>query len=348
MKSIEEADVAGKKVLLRADLDGPVRGLPRGGGWESVDDVGLEATLPTVRFLTEKGAKTIIIGHLDRPQGKVSEELRLDPVAKKLSEYLKAVHKVDECVGPKVKTVVQGMANGDVALLENLRFHKEEEENDPRFAKELASLANIYVNDCFATSHRQHASIVGVPKLLPAYSGLRLERETMILHSIIVGAKRPLVFIVGGAKAETKAPLIKKLAKMADKILLGGALMFEKSLEGARDVIFPVDAAGVEDIGPQTIKMFEEEIKKAETIVWNGPMGVTLKPEFEVGTREIAKVLASSTAYTIVGGGDTVAALKRFGLCDKMDFVSTGGGAMLQFLADGTLPGLEALGWKKR
>jgi phosphoglycerate kinase len=343
MKSVRDAAVAGKKVLLRGDLDGPV-------------EVGLEETLPTIKFLIERAAKTIIIGHLDRPGGKVVEKWRLDPVAEKLSEYLGAVRKVDDCIGPEVDAAIEAMAGGDVLLLENLRFHPGEEKNDPAFAKELALLADIYpapfkntkrcgvyVNDCFATSHREHASIVGVPKFLPSYAGLRLMEESILLCSSIQSAQKPLILIIGGAKAATKAPLVKKLAKIADKVLLGGTLMFEKSLEGISNVIFPVDAVGVEDIGPQTIKMFVDEIKKAKTIVWNGPLGVTNSKEFEIGTRKIAEALAKSEARTVVGGGDTVAALTRFGLRDKMDFVSTGGGAMLQFLADGTLPGIEAL-----
>jgi len=330
MKSIKDASVSGKRVLLRSDLDGPV-------------EVGLEETLPTIKLLIEKGAKTIIIGHLGRPEGKVVEKLRLDPVAEKLSEYLKIVHKVDDCVGPGVEAAVGGMAEGDVLLLENLRFHKEEEENSPEFAQGLALLADVFVNDCFAASHRNHASIIGIPKFLPSYAGLRLVEETSALHSAEVFAQKPVVIIIGGAKAETKAPLVKKLSKIADRILLGGTLMFEHSLEGIPNVIFPIDAVGIEDIGPETVKMFVDEIEKAKTVVWNGPMGIINTKEFEVGTRKIAEALAASGGYTIVGGGDTIAALTRFGLRDKMDFVSTGGGAMLQFLADGTLPGIEAL-----
>lgn len=341
MKSIREAEVAGRKVLLRADLDVPLQ------DGAVADDFRIQAALPTIEYLVKERAKVIIVAHLDRPRGKVVEDLRLDPVAKKLSRHLQAIHKLDDCVGPKVKAAVEAMAEGDVLLLENLRFHPGEEKNDPQFAKELAFLADIYVNDCFSTSHRRHASFVGIPKLLPAYAGFELEKETMILCSIIVKAERPLILVVGGAKAATKAPLVKKLAKIADKVLLGGTLMFEQSLEGIPNVLLPVDAVRIDDIGPQTIKLFEKEIKKAKTIVWNGPLGVTLKKEFEAGTRAIAEALAKSDAYTIVGGGDTVAALDRFGLRDKMGFVSTGGGAMLQFLADGTLPGLEALGWKK-
>ncbi len=335
MKSIKEVDVTGRKVLLRADLDGPIKREPYGGGWDSLDEVGLRETLPTIKFLVRKRAKTIIIGHLGRPKGKVVEKLHLDPVAEKLSEYIRTIHKVDDCVGPEVEQAVGAMVEGDILLLENLRFHPGEEANDLEFAKGLALLADVFVNDCFATSHRKHASIVGVPKLLPSYAGLRLLEETTALQTIVETGHAPslhagggLVVIVGGAKRETKAPLVKKLAKIADKILLGGTLMFEKSLEGIPNVLFPVDAVGVEDIGPQTVKMFVEEIKKAKTIVWNGPLGIINTKEFEVGTRKIAEALAESPAYTVVGGGDTVAALTRFGLRDKMDFVSTGGGAI--------------------
>ncbi len=350
MNSIKEVRTSGKKILLRADLDVPLQ------DGRVADDFRLQATLPTIEFLVKQGAKTIISGHLDRPGGKVVEKLRLDPVAKWLVEtgHAPSLRKVGDCVGPEVKRAIGSMAGGDVLLLENLRFHKGEEKNDLEFAKGLASLADLFVNDCFATFHRRHASIVSVPKLLPSYAGLRLLEETTTLQTIVETGHAPslhagggLVIIVGGAKAETKAPLVKKLAQIADKILLGGTLMFEQSLEGIPNVLFPIDAVGVEDIGPKTIKIFKEEIKKAKTIVWNGPLGITNTKEFEVGTRKIAGVLAASEAYTVVGGGDTVAALKRFGLCDKMDFVSTGGGALLQFLADGTLPGIEVLGWKK-
>lgn len=339
MKSLKEAAVAGKKILLRADLDVPLK------DGQVVDDFRIQTALPTIEHLVSHQAKTVIIAHLGRPEGKVVERLRLDPVARWLVEtgHAPSLRKINDCVGPEVRGAVEAMADGDILLLENLRFNLGETGNVPVFARQLADLADLYVNDCFATSHREHASIVGVPRLLPAYAGLRLIEETMILHRIIVEAQRPLCVIVGGAKAETKAPLVKKLAKIADKILLGGTLMFETSLAGIPKVVFPIDAVRVDDVGPKTIRMYEREIKKARTVVWNGPLGVALKREFEVGTRRIAEALAVSSAFTVVGGGDTVAALNRFGLRDRMNFVSTGGGAMLRFLADGTLPGIEAL-----
>jgi len=351
MKSVKEAEVSGKKVLLRADLDVPLK------NGRIADDFRIQAALPTVRYLVKNKAKVIIIGHLGRPKGKVVKKLRLDPVARWFVEtgHAPSLQKLDDCVGPEVEKAVEAMAEGDILLLENLRFHKGEikgmkgtgpacRQAGPDLAVELASLADLYVNDCFATSHREHASIVRVPKLLPSYAGLRLMEETTALCSAEVFAQKPVIIVVGGAKAETKTPLVKKLSKIADKILLGGTLMFEKSLEGVPNVVFPIDAVGIEDIGPATIKMFVDEIEKAKTVVWNGPLGVTNSKEFEVGTRKIAEALAESAAYTVIGGGDTVAALTRFGLRDKINFVSTGGGAMLQFLADGTLPGIEVLG----
>ena len=343
MKFIKEVNVSGKKVLLRTDLDVPLKNS------KVVDGFRIQKALPTVEYLVKNKAKVIIAAHFGRPKGKIVEKLRLDPVAEWLVEtgHAPSLRKINDCVGPTVRKTVDAMTDGDVLLLENLRFHPGEEENDPEFARSLASLADIFVNDCFATSHRKHASIVGIPKLLPSFAGLRLMEETLALCSAEVFAQKPVVIVVGGAKAETKAPLVKKLSKIANKILLGGTLMFETSLEGIPNVIFPIDAVGVEDIGPETAKMFIDEIKKAKTVVWNGPLGVTNTKEFETGTRKIAEALAESNGYTVVGGGDTVEALTRFGLRDKMDFVSTGGGAMLQFLAEGTLPGLEALGWKK-
>lgn len=317
MKSVKDTEVSGKKVFLRGDLDAPIK------NGQVADDFRLQKMLPTINYLIKNKAKVILAGHLDRPGGKIVEELKMDP----LRQWFKD--------------------RADVEILENLRFNSGEEKNDPEFAKELAALAEIYVNDCFSTSHRRHASIVGVPKHLPSFAGLHLVEETETLRKVRESAKRPLVFIIGGGKAETKIPLVKKISRLADKILLGGSLMFAKSLEEAPKVRFPVDAVRIDDIGPKTIEMFKNSLDDAGTVVWNGPLGVTEAEEFEVGTREIAQTLAKSPAYTVVGGGDTIAALNRFGLRDKMNFVSTGGGAMLEFLAEGTLPGLEVLGWKK-
>lgn len=344
MKVVTEAKVTGKKVLLRADLDGPVKRLGRSHcGWESLDEAGLEATLPTIKFLRKEAARTIIIGHLDRPGGRVVGKLKLDPVAKKLDEHIKGIRKIDVCFGPKAEKAVEDLERGGFLLLENLRFYPGEEDNDSEFAKNLASLADLYVNDCFADSHRQHASIISIPKYLPSYAGLHFVKEVENLGKVLKNPVRPLLFIIGGAKVETKAPLVKKFAQVADVVLLGGLLMFERKLEGINNVHFPKDAVRVDDIGPKSIEEFCDFIKNARTIVWNGPMGRFEEEEFEKGTRAIAEAIAKSEARSIIGGGDTIVALDKFGLRDKMSFVSTGGGAMLEFLAEGTLPGIEAL-----
>ena len=375
MKLVREADVSGKRVLVRADLDVPLEEF-RDKGQEPkarvADGFRLEACLPTLEYLVRERARVIICGHLDRPGGRMVEELRMDPVAGFLSNYLGPLHKSDEVVGPVVEDVVSEMEEGDILLLENLRFNPGEKVNDSRFAKNLASLADIYVNECFATSHREHASIVGVPEYLPAYAGFRLKEEieklTEIKSTPRFGTEwkdpssprqrggqapgrvfpseshRPLVFIIGGAKTETKVPLVRKIAQYSDKILLGGKLMFERSLENIPNVVFPVDAVGIYDIGPKTVEMFKEVLEKARTVVWNGPLGKFEEPRYARGTRIIADYLTRIDADVVAGGGDTLAALEEFGLRDKMGFVSTGGGAMLAFLAGEELPGIEVLG----
>lgn len=369
MKSICEVAVKGKRVLVRADLDVPIRRSA------VEDDFRIRACLPTLKYLVKEGAKIIICGHLDRPGGKIVEELRMDPVAEVLAElcsgtplacpeekapqggaateHFGTIHKVDHIVDSVVGNVVSEMGKGDVLLLENLRFEPGEEANDLEFTKSLASLADIYVNECFATSHRNHASIIGVPKLLPAYAGLRLEEEVKRLSKVQEKPRRPLIFIIGGAKTETKVPLVRAISEYADKILLGGKLMFEKSLEDIPNVVFPVDAVDVYDIGPKTIEMFKDVLGGAGTVVWGGPLGKFEDAKYARGTRRIAEFLvgvsvrrggACPASTSIVGGGDTLAVLKKFGLRDKMGFVSTGGGAMLSVLAGEVLPGIEALG----
>jgi len=337
MKSVREAAVRGKKVLVRCDLDAPL------SGGVMTDDFRLRACLPTLEYLVANEAKIIVCGHLGRPGGEVVSELRLDPVAKILSAHLGAVYKADEVVGPVVSDVASTMEGGDVLLLENLRFHPGEENNDSQFAEELSSLADLYVNEAFAVCHREHASVVGVPQHLLAYAGLRLQEEVATLTAVRDDPPRPLVFIIGGAKAETKSPLVRKIAAYADKVLLGGKLMFEKSLVGVPNTVFPVDAKDDYDVGPESIELFKKGLAAAGTVVWNGPLGKWEEEQYAGGTRQIAQHLAGSKAKVIVGGGDTLAALTACGLRDKMSFVSTGGGAMLAFLAGERLPGLEAL-----
>jgi len=238
-----------------------------------------------------------------------------------------------------------GESENRASVLENLRFWEGEEENDPKFAQELAELGDLYVNDSFAASHRAHASIAGVPQHLPAYAGLRLAEEVKELGGVLENPERPLVFILGGAKTETKAPLVSNFAEVADSVLLGGLLMFDQSLRKITRAVFPVDAVETFDIGPETEKKFTEIVKNAKTVVWNGPMGKWEDDKYAAGTRAVAKSLAEHPGKTIVGGGDTIAALSAFGLLEKMGYVSMGGGAMLEFLAGKELPGLKALGY---
>lgn len=341
MRVLKEADVSGKKVILRGDLDAPLKQEAGSKKQEVADDTRLKALLPTLKYLLKRKAKVLIIGHLGRPKGKSDPKLSLEPVAERLEELL----------GESVEFLkdIEG-AGGDwsgrgVAVLENLRFWPGEEKNDPDSAQKLASLGDLYVNDAFAASHRKHISVVGVPRYLPAYAGLRLEEEVRELGSVLGNPARPLIFILGGAKVETKKPLVLRFAKIADKILLGGLLMFSQDLEGVPNVVFPVDAKDAYDIGPRSIKAFVEAIGEAKTIVWNGPLGKWEESKYEKGTRAIAEVLVKSGARTIVGGGDTIAALNAFGLLKKMSYVSLGGGAMLEFLAGKRLPGLVALGY---
>jgi len=330
LKLLKNTDIAGKRIVLRADLDVPLEDGTVG------EDYRLKALLPTLKLLIKEGAKVLVIGHAGRPEGKPAPALSLKPVADWFSAELK--RKIDFIPDYELR-----ITNYDVALLENLRFWPGEEKNDPALAKKLAVLGEIYVNDAFAASHRAHASIVGIPNYLPAYAGLRLEEEVKELGGVLANPPRPLVFVLGGAKTETKAPLVPAFAKVADQILLGGLLMFDQSLEKVPRVVFPVDAVGIFDIGPKSLKKFIKILKGAKTVVWNGPLGKWEDSRYAAGTRVIAKELAASSAKTIVGGGDTIAALSAFGLLGKMKYVSMGGGAMLEFLAGKKLPGLKVL-----
>ncbi|MEA2020251.1 MAG: phosphoglycerate kinase [Patescibacteria group bacterium] len=343
MKSIRGSDISGKNVLVRADLDVPIKKTGSGSIPKVTDDFRLRMIAPTIEYLIRQNAKIIICGHLDRPQGKVVKELKLDPVAKILANWFPVVDKANELFGSKVNKKVEGLNSGDVLILENLRFDPREQENNREFAQDLAELGSVYVNECFAASHRQHASITNVPKILPSFAGFQLEKEVKILSKVRENPKRPLIFLMGGAKVETKVPLVYEFSKIADKILLGGKLMLENDLRGVENVVFPSDSKKDFDIGPKTIKVYKEILANAKTIVWNGPLGKFEKSPYAHGTKKLAYFLAQTNATTIVGGGDTVAALKDFRLRSGIDFISTGGGAMLTFLAEGTLPGLEVL-----
>jgi phosphoglycerate kinase len=334
LKTLKEIEVSGKRVLLRADLDVPIENGKVG------EDYRLRALSPTLNYLLENKAEITILGHLGRPNGKEDSTLSLKPVAARLSEL--SGRNIDFL--PQLPPNPSGLIP-KLLMLENLRFWPGEEENDPAFAKQLAGLGDLYVNDSFAASHRAHASIVGVPQHLPACAGLRLAEEVKELGGVLGDPERPLVFILGGAKTETKAPLVPNFAEVADSVLLGGLLMFDQSLRKITHTVFPVDAVETFDIGPETEKKFTEIIKNAKTVVWNGPMGKWEEKQYESGTRRVAEALAELPAKTIVGGGDTIAALSAFGLLEKMKYVSMGGGAMLEFLAGKKLPGLVALGY---
>lgn len=350
MKLVNEAKVKGKRVLVRCDFDLPLTRCQTSDVgcqmFKVADSERILRSLPTIRYLIEQKAKVILISHLGRPEGKVVEDLRLDPAASCLSKHLKdtVVAKIDDCLGDNVGVAVSKLQEGDVLLLENLRFYPGEEENDPNFAKELASLGDIYVNEAIAVSHRCHASIVGLPKLLPAYAGFNLAEEVKNLSKVLRNPKKPLVFLIGGAKPETKAPLIEDLSRYADSILVGGTLMHDRSLRYVKNTVFPIDSIDDYDIGPRTIKMFKSTLAEAGTIVWNGPISKFEDPKYEEGTKAIALAMKGFLAFKVVGGGDTVAAVKRFADLSYFDFVSSAGGAMLEFLAKKTLPGIEALG----
>jgi phosphoglycerate kinase len=387
MKTLRDFNFKNKRVLLRCDFNVVLDEQGR-----VAEDFRIKETLPTIECLMKEGARIILISHLGKPDGKVVESLRLNPVKEKLKEYLKVrIAKADDCVGPEAKERAANLKEGEILLLENLRFHKEEEENGEDFARELANLGDVFVNDAFSASHRSHASIVGIPKFLPSCAGLLLEKEIEILSRVRDNPSRPLVVIIGGLKIETKIGVISEFLEKADHLLLGGqvantiligkglslgkSLLEDKELAGKVEKIditspkihLPVDGliapeegekepvrtgavgtikAGekIYDIGPETISVFSEIIKMARMILWAGPLGLFEDEKFGNGTRQIALILTENKdAFKIVGGGDTIASIDKLGLLDKFNHVSTGGGAMLEFLSGEKLPGIEAL-----
>jgi len=389
--NLSASDLSGKRVLVRADFNVPL------DNGNITDDTRIRAALPTIQDLASKGAKVILCSHFGRPKG-VTEKLRLTPVAKRLSELLgKEVKKTDDCIGDEVAATVAAMQDGDVLLLENVRFYPEEEANDPEFAKKLASVADLYVNDAFGTAHRAHASTEGVTKYLsPSVAGFLMEKELQYLGSAIDNPQRPLAAIIGGSKVSSKIGVIEKLLEKCDKLLLGGGMVFTfykarglnvgkslveedklelaKSLEAKAkergvafllptDVVvadkFAADAntqtVSVEsipdgwmglDIGPDSVKTFQDALADCKTVIWNGPMGVFEMEKFAVGTEGIAHSLAGLTktgTTTIIGGGDSVAAVEQLNLGEQMSHISTGGGASLELLEGKELPGVAAL-----
>ena len=343
-------------ILMRAALNVPVE------NGKIVNDYRLRRALPTIRYLAEHGARVILIGHLGE---KGTETLK--PVAEALSILIRGVSFFDETVGARARAAVRALAPGDILVMENLRRNKGERANDRVFAKELASLADIFVQDCFDTCHRPHASIIGVPEILPSYSGFLLEEEADELARALV-PKKPSLAVIGGAKFSTKEAVLTTLLKTYDHVFIGGALANDFLRAAGREVgkslvsevdengiknilanpklVLPVDSVVVDetilDHGPDTVDILSDLAKNAKTILWNGPLG-KYEDGYSEATDAFARVVANSKAYSIVGGGDTVAIIERLGLLSRFSFVSTGGGAMLAFLANGTLPGIEAL-----
>ncbi len=315
-----------------------------------MDDFKIQQTLPTINYLLTKGAKIILMSHLGRPEGKVVEGLRLTPIQEKLTEYLDvSITKAPDCVGPEIEKWAREMQSGEILLLENLRFHREEKDNDEGFARDLAKLGDIYINDAFGNSHRAHASMVGVPRFLPSGIGFLVEKELNALTGLLENSPKPLIAIIGGVKVETKVGLIDQISAVADFVLISGliskAIIGQKiQLKYPQKIVVPVDEVGEgKDIGPKSIELFREKISQAKTVFWNGPVGKTEDEKFIEGTRAIAQAIIKSGAFAVVGGGETVEFVNKLGLTGKFGHVSTGGGAMLAFLSGEKLAGLEAL-----
>ncbi len=389
-KTIEDIDVKGKKVLARCDFNVPLK------DGEITNDKRIVAALPTIKYLMEHGAKVILCSHLGRPKGEYKPEFSLAPVAKRLSEYLGVEVKLAEdaeVVGPNAKAMAAELKDGEVMLLENVRYRAEETKNEENFSKELASLADIFVNDAFGTAHRAHCSTTGVAAYLPAVCGYLIQKEIKFMGGALANPKRPLVAILGGAKVSDKIGVIENLIDKCDTIIIGGGMaytfmkylghnigtslleadwvekageMMKKAEDKGVKFLIPVDnKVGKEydehteaqvvssddipdgwmglDIGPKTQEVFADAIKGAGTVIWNGPMGVSEWDNFAAGTISVAKAVADSGAISIIGGGDSVAAVTKLGFADKMSHISTGGGASLEFLEGKDLPGICAL-----
>ena len=382
--TIRDLDVASKRVLVRVDFNVPIE------DGRIVDDTRIREALPTIQNLVERSARVILITHLGRPDGQVDDAYRTTPLAERLGELMgRPVRHLADCVGPSIEAAVTAMRDGEVVMLENVRFHRGETKNDPAFARQLAALGELYVNDAFGTAHRAHASTVGIAQYLPAVAGLLMEREITTLGRIMTDPPRPLVAIIGGSKISTKIGVLRSLLRRVDRLCIGGAmantflkakgfqvgrsLVEDDQLEVARSLLssgatlvlpldavvapearpgvpaktVPVDAVPAEmkvlDVGPMTVERFLQTCDGAAAVVWNGPLGVYEVPPFDHGTDALAQGLAGSDAQTIIGGGDLVAALQKQHLAERMSFVSTGGGATLEFLEGKVLPGIAVL-----
>lgn len=387
-KTLEDVQLEGKKVLCRVDLNVPMQ------DGEVTDDTRLRAVVPTLQYLVESGAKIILVSHLGRPKGEVVEELRLDPVAKRLGEILhKAVQKVDEVYGENVNKTIATLQDGEILLLENVRFEKGEEANEDYLIDAFANMADIYVNDAFGTSHRAHASTAGVAEKLPAIAGFLMEKEIAVLSKALEEPERPFTAIIGGSKVKDKINVIDNFLDIVDHLIIGGglactflkakgyeignSLLEEDKLELAKQFMEKAEAKGVQfhiqtdaviadefhaeantnvvaadeikpgwmclDIGPETAATYRDIVLQSKLVIWNGPMGVFEMPAFSEGTKAVTQALADTEGYTIIGGGDSAAAVEQFDMADKMDHISTGGGASLEFMEGKVLPGIEAL-----
>ena len=388
-KTIRDIDLSGKKVFVRCDFN-----VPLDENQNITDNRRIVGALPTIKYLIDQKCKIILCSHLGRPKGEVKPEFSLAPVAKELSRLLgQEVFMAKDVVGESAKSIAASLEEGQVMLLENVRFHREETDNDPEFAKQLASFADVFVNDAFGTAHRAHASTEGITHYLPSVSGFLIEKELKFLGDALNNPVRPFVAILGGAKVSDKIGVIDSLLDKVDVLMIGGGMAYtffkaqrygvgnslcepdkcdlalslmEKAKNKGVKLLLPVDTkVGKEfkpdtesktvawteipdgwegfDIGEKTIEMFKEELKSAKTVVWNGPLGLFEFDQFAVGTNAIAHALAEIDATTIIGGGDSAAAVEKAGLADKMTHISTGGGASLEFLEGKKLPGIEAL-----
>lgn len=388
-KSVKDVELKGKRVFCRVDFNVPMK------DGQVTDETRIRAALPTIEYLTNQGAKVILASHLGRPKGSVVEELRLTPVAKRLSELLgKEVKKADEAYGDSVKAMVDTLSEGDVLLLENVRFYPGEEKNDSELAKAFAELADVYVNDAFGAAHRAHASTEGIAHHLPAVSGLLMEKELDVLGKALSNPERPFTAIIGGAKVKDKIGVIENLLEKVDNLIIGGGLAYtfvkaqghevgkslleedkielaksfmEKAKEKGVNFYMPVDVVVADDfseeaniktiaieeipsdwealdIGPKTREIYSDVIQNSKLVIWNGPMGVFELKKFAGGTRAVAEALAEANdTYSVIGGGDSAAAVEKFHLGDRMSHISTGGGASLEFMEGKALPGVVAL-----
>ena len=344
MKYLKDFDVAGKRVLVRCDFNVPID-----DSGSISNDFRIKKTLPTLRYLMANKAKVIIISHLGEPEGKIIPLLTLDRVKEALEKLLKVpVVKTDDCVGPEVLQKISELQPGQVLLLENVRFHKEETDNNAEFGKQLSELGQIYINDAFADCHRAHASMVAPPTFLPSGAGLLLQQEIENLNAILQHPKKPMIVLVGGAKVGTKAKFINNILRLADGVIVSGLIqkeLLEKNIvfDKKEKILSPADFLDAMDIGQDTIKIFTAKIKTAKTVVWNGPFGKFEDQQYKKGTLALAKAIIKSGAFSVVGGGETIEFLDKEGMIDKFSHISTGGGAMLEYLSGEELPGLKAL-----